>query len=214
MRIFTKLRKLPSQIYLLSGILLFVFVFPLIDKLEGFDFIGPFAYSLMILSTLSVITIKKGKKTNYLFGLIAMSVLMIWVMYFSDKAFVKYLSFIFSISVFAIAVIMMINQVVKSENVNLRVILEAIIGYLLIGVMFTLTNTIISAIQPSSFNIPDPHIADYVYYSFITLTTIGYGDITPDTDFAKLSSIFFGLCGQLYLTIIMAVIIGMFLKRK
>ena len=60
----------------------------------------------------------------------------------------------------------------------------------------------------------NPEIANFVYYSFITFTTIGYGDIAPLSHTSKLASVFFGISGQLYLTIIMALIIGKFLSKK
>jgi len=208
------LRRIPSQVYLLSGIFLFMFVFPLIDKYTIFEFIGPLAYSIITLSIVSVIERKKQTKTKYLFLLIAISVFLIWVMYFTPNEFVSILSFIFSLSVFMIAIVSLINQIIKSEDVTSKVIVETISSYLLLGVMFTLTNSLIYTIDHQSINLEHGDIADLVYYSFITLTTIGYGDISPVSDLARMVSIFFGLIGQLYLTIIMAFIIGKYLNRK
>lgn len=214
MRIIHAFLKIPSQIYLLLGILLFIFVFPLIDRRTIFDFVGPIAYSIMTLSILSVIERKRQKKMKFLLLLIGISVVLFWVMYFSPHTYLSVVSFIFSISVFMTATIMMINQIILSKDVNIKVILETVSAYLLIGVMFTLTNSLLWAIDPQSINMEGPDITDFVYYSFITMTTIGYGDISPVSDLAKMASILFGLMGQLYLTIIMALIIGKFLNKK
>ncbi len=54
----------------------------------------------------------------------------------------------------------------------------------------------------------------FVYYGIVTLTTLGYGDITPSTALARSLSTFTALLGQLYLVIIMAIIIGKYLIVK
>lgn len=214
MRLFRTLKKIPSQIYLFSGILLFIFVFPLIDRVTIFDFVGPLSYSIMTLSILSVIERKKQKRLKYLFVLVAFSILFIWVMYFSPRSYLSLVSFVLSLSVFFATIVLLIQQIVHSKEVNSKVILEAISAYLLLGVMFTLTNSLIWTFDHDSIGIKSPDIADFIYYSFITLTTVGFGDISPYSDLAKMASVLFSLSGQLYLTIIMAFIIGKFLNKK
>ena len=53
-----------------------------------------------------------------------------------------------------------------------------------------------------------------MYYSYITLLTIGYGDIVPATLLAQKATILIGLLGQFYLVIITAIIVGKFLNQK
>jgi voltage-gated potassium channel Kch len=53
-----------------------------------------------------------------------------------------------------------------------------------------------------------------LYFSFITLLTIGYGDMVPLTPIAQKTTIFIGLSGQMYLTIITAIVVGKFLNKK
>lgn len=214
MRLIKKLRSIPSQYYLLVGIILFVFILPLIDKYTILDFSPPLAYSIITISILSVIEKKQKRRLKFLFSLIGSSVLLIWVMYFIPNTIISIISFIISISIFITATIILINQIVKSKEVTPKVILETISSYLLLGVMFTLTNSLIYAIDDQSINLTNPDLADIIYYSFITLTTIGYGDIYPVSDLARIVSVFFGLLGQLYLTIIMAFIIGKYLNKK
>lgn len=207
-------KKVPSQIYLSLGIFLFIFVFPLIDRSSILDFLGPLSYSIIIFSILAIIEKKQQKRLKLMYLLVMMSVVFIWLFHFLDRAFLNLISFGFNIIVFIMATGILIAQIVDSKDVTVKVILEAINGYLLIGVMFTLSNTMIWNLNPTSINIDNPDIASFIYYSFISLTTIGYGDIAPQTDGARMISVFFGLSGQLYLTIIMALIIGKYLNRK
>jgi hypothetical protein len=67
--------------------------------------------------------------------------------------------------------------------------------------------------NPSSFNITSSSSQDLLYFTFITLTTIGYGDISPLSDVARNLAVILGLIGQFYNTIIIAIIIGKFLQK-
>jgi voltage-gated potassium channel len=215
MGIIQQLRKLPNHIYLILGIVLFVFVFPIIDNASVLDIFGPISYTLILISALAVIEKKKSKRLKWLSLLVIISVILIWLNYFRDMNVYILSSFLFNISVLLSVTIIMIAEIVKSKEVDAKLIMEAISGYLMIGVMFTLTNTLLYSLQPQSFILSsDGKISDIIYFSFVSLTTIGYGDISPQTDIARVVSVFFGLSGQLYLTIIMAFIIGKYLNKE
>jgi voltage-gated potassium channel len=215
MGIIQQLRKLPNHIYLILGIVLFVFVFPIIDNASVLDIFGPISYTLILISALAVIEKKKSKRLKWLSLLVIISVILIWLNYFRDMNVYILSSFLFNISVLLSVTIIMIVEIVKSKEVDAKLIMEAISGYLMIGVMFTLTNTLLYSLQPQSFILSsDGKISDIIYFSFVSLTTIGYGDISPQTDIARVVSVFFGLSGQLYLTIIMAFIIGKYLNKE
>ena len=54
---------------------------------------------------------------------------------------------------------------------------------------------------------------DYLYFSFVTMTTLGYGDVTPISSTAKSTTIIIAVAGQLYLTILVAMLVGKFLSK-
>jgi len=110
----------------------------------------------------------------------------------------------------------MIQQIVLSRRVDAKLVLESIIGYLLIGVIFTLVNVLIVLFNVHAIGFSDEnvHVGEIIYYSFVTVTTIGYGDISPVSQLARSAAVLFGLIGQLYLTIIIAFIIGKYLNSK
>ena len=53
-----------------------------------------------------------------------------------------------------------------------------------------------------------------MYYSYITLMTIGYGDIVPATPLAQKATILTGLMGQFYLVIVTAIVVGKYIKHN
>jgi len=54
----------------------------------------------------------------------------------------------------------------------------------------------------------------FIYYSFVTITTLGYGDITPATELARAFSILEAVVGQLYLVVVVARLVGMHVSSK
>jgi hypothetical protein len=208
------IQKLPKVLYLFLGIVLFVFIFPLLDGVSVLDIFGPVAYSIILLSIVSIIEKKNQRKMFWLYLLVIISILLVWVQYFNHNLHYNYLSFVFNVAVFMSATVIMIYQIVKSEKVTAQLVIETVSAYLLIGIMFSLTTSVLYASNPASFNIDNGTYSEFAYFSFVSLTTIGYGDISPQTELARVVTIFFGLCGQLYLTIVMALIIGKYLNSN
>jgi uncharacterized membrane protein len=59
-----------------------------------------------------------------------------------------------------------------------------------------------------------PQFNDYLYFSFVTLSTLGYGDVTPVSHLARSMAILIAVTGQLYMTILIAMLVGKFLARS
>jgi hypothetical protein len=80
--------------------------------------------------------------------------------------------------------------------------------YLLAALMWAFVYTFLELIDPASFNIDMSRSQDYLlvfqYFSFVTLTTLGYGDITPVTEVAKAITVLEAVVGQLYLVVAVA----------
>jgi hypothetical protein len=58
------------------------------------------------------------------------------------------------------------------------------------------------------------NLLEFEYYSFVTLTTLGFGDITPQTNVAKMFSVLEAVVGQLYLVVVIAWFVGMGIARR
>ncbi len=58
-----------------------------------------------------------------------------------------------------------------------------------------------------------PQFSEYLYFSFVTLTTLGYGDVTPVSHLARSMAVLIAVTGQLYMTILIAMLVGKFLSR-
>ena len=118
---------------------------------------------------------------------------------------------------FIIVTIALVAHVAMAREVYSSTLLCAINSYLLIGLTLSILFMILNLFAPGSImpiDASDDSLSSYIYFGFVTLTTLGYGDITPATPLARSLSSFTALFGQLYLVIIMALIIGKYLNWK
>lgn len=123
---------------------------------------------------------------------------------------------------FYIAVtIEVITQVWNAETVNKNVIVGLMSGYVSIGLIAFFVFSSIELFTPDSFRgllvageTFSSKIDSLLYFSYITVLTIGYGDIVPVTAIAQKATMFIGLCGQFYIVIITAVVVQKFMQHK
>ncbi len=114
-----------------------------------------------------------------------------------------------------------IKHVWSAKRVNRNVIIGLISGYISLGFLGFFIFLSVDLWYPNSFNgIVISEISglavkeELMYFSYITLMTIGYGDITPITPMAQKATIFTGLMGQFYLVIITAIIVGKYISQS
>jgi Ion channel len=98
----------------------------------------------------------------------------------------------------------------KRQVVDLHTVLGAICVYVLLGMMFAFVYAAIDQIGPHPFFVQTSHatVQDFLYFSFITQTTVGYGDFTAATDLGRALAVVEALAGQLYLVTIIAVLVS------
>ena len=118
-------------------------------------------------------------------------------------------------------VVFMVRHIAKSKKVTLTIIINSINGYLLVGILGAVLLAMTEISQKFFYHTDTGAINfaggtaqgfyEFIYFSFITLTTLGYGDVTPVSAFAKSVALMIAVTGQLYLTILIALLVGKFL---
>ncbi len=121
---------------------------------------------------------------------------------------------------YIVVTIEIITQVWSIKKVNKNVILGLISGYISLGLLGFFICLSIEMTYPGSFQGlflvetgPEQLTERMLYYSFITLLTIGYGDILPITSLAQKAAVLIGLMGQFYLVIITAAVVGKYINQ-
>lgn len=136
---------------------------------------------------------------------------------FPESRNLNVLVFFLNTLFFIIVTIALVAHVAMAKEVYHSTVLCAINSYLLIGLTLSILFLILDFFAPGSFlqmDASDDGLSSFIYFGLVTLTTLGYGDITPATPLARSLASFTALFGQLYLVIIMALIIGKYLNWK
>jgi hypothetical protein len=112
-----------------------------------------------------------------------------------------------------IVIVAILVFIFRQEDISSDVIAGAIVAYLLMAVMWSQIYVVLEIARPGSFNFPagapDSMPALLRYFSLVTITTVGYGDITPATLAARAFANLEAVVGQLYLVILVAWLVGM-----
>ena len=107
-----------------------------------------------------------------------------------------------------------VSQMVSSKIVDAKMILGVITIYILFGLIAGECNQLVYHFDHNAFSgaIDPSDNADLRYYSYVTITTLGYGDIAPVSQIARASAVFFSLTGQVYLAVVIALIVGKYVS--
>lgn len=116
-----------------------------------------------------------------------------------------------------VAAYLILRDILLSQQVTVDTIRGGICVYLLIGFVWALLYGITASLDSGAFSQPIIEVESYgraVYFSFTTLTTLGYGDIIPVSPLAKMLTNLEAIIGQLYPAILMAILVGGYMSQR
>jgi hypothetical protein len=209
--------------YLLLTLLFTLFILPLTGERISTSILLNLVFSLIML--LGIYSLGRNRKVFWV-GLLLMIPALIsrWITYFMESQLAYGIAEL-SASVFLFfTFLMIIVHILQEKSISLDTIYGGIVAYLFIALCFSsLYNGIYifnndaflfnGALETIGKSIDTQTFGDFTYYSLITLSTVGYGEITPYSTYARFSSALQGILGQLYLTIFLARLVGMHIAK-
>jgi len=212
---FTQIR-IGRFFFLLISISLSLAIRPFLEDFIGTGLLMDIFITAIFMSGLYAASPKK--QFFYVSLLIAFPALAVkWSSYFMEVPSSFIVGQVFIAIFFTFLVVFILHYLSKEKKITADVIAGAICGYLLIGLMWASFYSVLEALQPGSFQVPEHLSTDssiFTYYSYVTLTTLGFGDIIPMTNQARSLSVLESVAGPVYLAVLVARLIGMGISQS
>lgn len=209
--------RIGRFIFLLLFMVLLFVLRPFLEGYVGIKLFMDIFFSLILISGAYALS---HKRVTFVVGLILIipALVATWSDVFMDTPFpVLVGGEILEGLFFAFTSIVIIYHLFREKKVTFEVISGAICGYLLIGLTWAFVFSVLEKFNPGSFQLPEGQgttISHFAYYSFVTLTTLGYGDITPLTGPARSLALLEAITGQLYIAIMIAGLVGVYISQS
>ena len=113
---------------------------------------------------------------------------------------------------------LLLRAVVGSAHVTLEIVAGALAAYVMVGLTWAIAFGVVETHWPGSIHFAgdnaEARFSDLLYFSFVSLLTIGYGDITPVSRAARTLVVLEGLLGMAFTTVLLAVLVAKGLGRR
>lgn len=204
---------------LLAMLVLFVFVGrPVVAAFPQADLALEIILTLVLASGVAATTHRGGLTIA---SIAALTIAVGWVAWGTRSAAVREVHNVVALAYCLALAGYVLSEVFRATEVKRHQIEGAIAAYLLLGVAWSFAYNLAFMIRPDSFAFANAMIESdpeaqgrFLYFSFVTLTTIGYGDITPTVAATEMLSVLEALVGQLFPAILLARLVSMELHHR
>ncbi|EFK06058.1 Ion channel [delta proteobacterium NaphS2] len=206
---------------LLFWLLVYLLVNPFLSGLPQSRMIFELLLTLVLFFAVFAIH-KKNDILTLSVALMAISIFMHWLGVFGVIRFSQWVGQIPLILYLAVLIYAFFRGIFSAKTVSFQVICATLCLYLIIGLLWAQIYLLLETLAPGSFSgklltpetPPWVQLQGFVYFSFITITTLGYGDITPQTQGAGALCQVEAIIGQFYIAVLVARLVSMYRSEK
>jgi len=212
--------KRANFIYMLAALLAFLILSPLAQILfpNSASIIINFTFTItIVIGVWSLIDDRKW----FLFGLglAAFSFLLSLLEFFYTSEFIYIASILVLLFFLINSLVLAIKHILFGPKIDMNKIVGSVTIYLLIGIIWALLYGLVEVLIAGSFsgnllNVGGSRFWDLIYFSFVTLTTLGYGDILPMNTYARTLAYMEAIVGQFYIAILVASLVSAHLHDR
>jgi len=136
----------------------------------------------------------------------------------ADIPLLQVIGLLFRLFYYILVFISIMRYVIDETPITSDKLAGALSSYILIGIIWTFIYSLFFLMDPSNFSFSNPTISEshnwVMYFSFTTLTTLGYGDITPTSTAVQNYSVIEALFGQVFLAVVIARLVSLQILHK
>ncbi|PYK05667.1 MAG: ion transporter [Verrucomicrobia bacterium] len=205
-----------SMVQLLIALALLFFFFPFVEEIKGGDIIVSILLSLVLLS--AVFAVANRRRTLIVALLLAVpAVGGRWINHFQPHLVPPAIFLVAGLALVAFVVVNLLRFVLRAPSVNLEVLCASISAYLMLGLIWTIAYWLVAQLTPGAFAFNTNTGAketmegfNAFYFSFVTLSTVGYGDITPVSKVARTLAAMEAMTGLFYVAVLIARLVALY----
>jgi hypothetical protein len=215
----TGLRRV-SMVQLLIALALLFFFLPFVEEIKGADLIVSGLLSLVLIS--AVVAVANDYRTLIIALLLIIPALVgRWVNHFQPHLIHPAIFLVAGIALIAFVVVNLLRFVLGASEVDAEVLCASVSAYLMLGLIWTMAYWLVETLSPGAFAFNTTTGTketmegfNAFYFSFITLSTVGYGDITPVSKVARMLAATEAMTGLLYVAVLIARLVALYSTPK
>jgi len=204
-----------SAIELLIALAVLFASFPFVERLRAAEFIKSILLTVVLLSAVRSIA-GRGRILTVALCLAVPSLAANWIHQYRPDLLPPEIFLIGAILLVAFVIFHLLTFVLRAPAVSTEVLCASISAYLLLGLVWTFAYWLVAELIPGAFSLnvtsgADSSIKSFngFYFSFITLSTVGYGDITPVAPVARMLAAAEAMTGLLYVAVLIARLVAL-----
>ena len=214
---FTKAVYKDRFLFLIVFFVVLIGLGPFIEEFIRLRHFMDLLFSIIFITTIYAVS---QKRYHIIFAVILLipTLLALWTEDIPANNTQLTIGYLCGLILFSFAIISILKYIFAEQVVTRQTISAAVSVYMLLALMWSIIYRLIENLYPASFQVAHSQLnnADslYLYFSLVTITTLGYGDITPVGNQAVSLAVLEAVVGQVYLVVVVAWFVGMYVSRK
>ncbi len=204
-----------SAVRLLLALALLFVALPFVDDLPRGDLIESVLVTLVMIA--AVRTVGGSRRAHLIaLALVVPTLAAKWINHLRPDLVHPAVFITGAILFFGFVVVHLLRFIVRAPRVDTNVLCAGLAGFLLLGLLWTPAYLLVARLNPAAINVPSGAGApatlssfDAFYLSYITLCTIGYGDVTPASKVARMLAVTEGITGLFYMAVLISRLVSM-----
>jgi voltage-gated potassium channel len=208
------------MVQLLIALALLIFFAPFLEEIKGGDLFLAILLSLVLISAVFAVA---SRRSTLIIALLLVIPALVgrWINYFQPELVPPAIFLTAGLALVAFVVANLLRFVLRAPSVNADVLCASISAYLMLGLLWTLAYWLVDQLNQEAFSFNTTNgtketMAGFnaFYFSYITLSTAGFGDITPVSKVARMLAATEAITGVLYVAVLIARLVGLYSTPK
>ena len=202
-----------SAVGFLAALVLMLVATPFVENLKQGQLYEAVLFTVVMCTGL----IASGSHRRLAFALVSFVLAAIWLNQLWPWAYPALTFILPEIAFLAVVTASLLRFVLRAKRVDAEVLCAGISVYLILGLLWGLAYTLVAQVNPNAFSFSTPSgtaatMSGFtsIYFSFITLATLGYGDITPVTNVARMLAMLEAMTGTLFVGVMIARLVSLY----